>query len=91
MNLSEKPNAFRIDAKSNFRIDEVHHYILTPFKGDLTSRDINLNDRPIRMLTNDSIPLLEPIIIRKSQNHFVLPAFAMGFWVFMDSTDLICQ
>ena len=91
MNLSETPKAFRIDTKSNFRIDEVHHYILTPFEGQLTSREINLNDRPIRILANDSIPFLEPIITRKSQNHFTLPPFSMGFWVFMDSTDLICQ
>ena len=90
VNLSEEPKTFKIHDDNHFKIDEVHHYILTPSKGDLTSRDINLNNHPIRILDDNTLPILKPIKTIESQNHFRLPPFGMGFWVFVNSTNLVC-
>ena len=90
LNLSEKTSSFRIHTANNFRINEVHHYILTPLGGKLTARKAILNNLPLRMLANDSLPSLIPVITHDSPNHFTLPAYGMGFWVLVNSTNSAC-
>ena len=92
LNLSEKSSTFKINinSRSIFNIREVHHYILEADKEELTSRSITLNGRPLKLLTNDSLPTLEPVVTYESPNRFTLPAYGMGFWVFINSTTNIC-
>lgn len=92
LNLSENRSNFRIHSgnESNFRIDEVHHYILTAYQDNLTSKKIRLNENVLEILKNDHLPSLTPHITYKTPNNFGLPAYGMGFWVFIDSTSNIC-
>jgi heparanase 1 len=92
LNLSDKSNTFKIhsSSRSNFNIKEVHHYILNADKEKLTSRSINLNGRPLEILKNDSLPNVVPVVTYESPNRFTVPAYGMGFWVFINSTTNIC-
>ena len=92
LNLSDKANKFIINTgvHSNFRIDEVHHYILSANQGNLTDRSINLNGHILNILNNDFLPPLTPLITYETPNSFQLPAYGMGFWVFINSTNDLC-
>ena len=92
INLSEKLNFFKIHnpEKNNFKINEVHHYILSPSHGDLTSRNIELNGNILEIKGDDTLPKLDPIITFETPNKFQIPPYGMGFWVFVNSMIDIC-
>ncbi|TRY70553.1 hypothetical protein TCAL_02349 [Tigriopus californicus] len=68
----------------------VLHYILSPPKNSLKSREILLNGQTLKLNEFKDIPPLNPIRTSKT-THLFIKAYEMAFWVFPELSLKICS